>query len=112
MCARPTSRQYEILLDVRMFVHHHTIKINQPTRCNKFPSVLLDVYVTLNIFWAPPRPSSGAYNCINNLWFLPLERGGSSAVVRGLAGYYHDQQHCYHHAPTVKQEAVNAVVSS
>jgi len=24
----------------------------------------------------------------------------------------HDQQHCYHHAPTVKPEAVNAVVSS
>jgi hypothetical protein len=22
----------------------------------------------------------------------------------------HDQQHCYHHAPTVKPEAVNAVV--
>jgi len=19
--------------------------------------------------WAPPRPSSGAYNCINSLWF-------------------------------------------
>jgi hypothetical protein len=24
----------------------------------------------------------------------------------------HDQQRCYHHAPTVKLEAVNAVVSS
>jgi hypothetical protein len=24
----------------------------------------------------------------------------------------HHQQHCYHHAPTVKSEAVNAVVSS
>jgi hypothetical protein len=24
----------------------------------------------------------------------------------------HDQQHCYRHAPTVKQEAANAVVSS
>jgi hypothetical protein len=24
----------------------------------------------------------------------------------------HDQQHCYHHAPTVKPEAANAVVSS
>jgi hypothetical protein len=21
------------------------------------------------MFWAPPRPSSGAYNCINSLWF-------------------------------------------
>jgi len=44
---------------------------------------------------------------------LPLERGGSSAVGRGRAGYNrpdHDQQHCYHHAPTVKSEAATAVV--
>ena len=37
----------------------------------------------------------------------------SSAVGRGRAGYHrpdHDQQHCYHHAPTVKPEAVTAVV--
>ena len=42
---------------------------------------------------------------------LPLERGGSSAVGRGRAGQPdHDQQHCYHHAPTVKLEAATAVV--
>jgi len=44
-----------------------------------------------------------------------LERGGSSAVSRGLTGDNqpeHDQQRCYHHAPTVKPEAANAVVSS
>jgi hypothetical protein len=40
-----------------------SIKINQPTRCNNFSSLLLD-----------------------------------------------DQQHCYHHAPTVKPEAATAVV--
>jgi hypothetical protein len=27
--------------------------------------------VSLNMFRAPPRPSSGAYNCINSLWFYP-----------------------------------------
>jgi hypothetical protein len=53
--------------------HHHTIQINQPTRCNNFSSLLLDVYVQLN------QPD-------------------------------HDQQHCYHHAPTVKPEAATAVV--
>ena len=42
------------------------------------------------------------------IWFLPLERGGSSAVGRGRP--YHDQQHCYHHAPTVKPEAAAAAV--
>jgi hypothetical protein len=31
-------------------------------------------------------------------------------VVVGLAGRPdHDQQHCYHHAPTVKPEAATAV---
>ena len=41
---------------------------------------------------------------------LPLERGGSSAFVRGRAGRPdHEQQHCYHHAPTVKPEAATAV---
>ena len=40
-----------------------------------------------------------------------MERGGSSAVGRGRAGRPdHDQQHCYHHAPTVKTEAATAVV--
>jgi len=34
------------------------------------------------------------------------------SVGRGRAGYRadHDQQHCYHHAPTVKPEAATAVV--
>ena len=42
---------------------------------------------------------------------LPLERGGSSAVGRGQGGWpNHDQQHCYHHVPTVKPEAATAVV--
>ena len=33
------------------------------------------------------------------------------AVGRGRAGYRpdHDQQHCYHHVPTVKPEASTAV---
>jgi len=31
------------------FVRHHTITINQPTRRNNFPSLLLDVYVQLNV---------------------------------------------------------------
>jgi len=37
-----------------------------------------------------------------------LERGGSSAVGHGRSD--HDQQHCYHHTPTVKPEAATAVV--
>jgi hypothetical protein len=41
-------------------MRHHTIQINQPTRCNNFSSLLLDVYVQLNMFQASSRPSSGA----------------------------------------------------
>jgi len=33
---------------------------------------------------------------------LPLEHGGSSVVGRGRSDRTdHDQQHCYHHVPTV-----------
>jgi len=59
----------EFLFDVRESVHHHTIRIIQPIRCNSFTSLLLDVYVWLNMFQASPRPSSGAYNCTRSLWF-------------------------------------------
>ena len=41
-------------------MHHHTFQINQPTRCNNFLSLLLDVHVQLNMFLASSRPSSGA----------------------------------------------------
>ena len=37
-----------------------SIPINQPTKCNNFSSLLLDVYVRLNMFRASSRPSSGA----------------------------------------------------
>ena len=64
-CRQRSKRQF----DIRKSVHHHTIKINQPTRCNSFTRLLLDVDVWLNKFRAPPRPSSGAYNCTRSLWF-------------------------------------------
>jgi hypothetical protein len=31
-------------------------------------------FVSLNMFRALPRPSSGAYNCINSLWFYLLSQ--------------------------------------
>ena len=44
---------------------------------------------------------------------LPLERGGSSAVGRGRAGWPdHDQQHCYHHVPTVNQRLLLQLIGS
>jgi len=54
--------------DVRKSLHHHTIQVIQPTGWNSFTSLLLDVYVWLNMFRASPRPSSGAYDCTRSLW--------------------------------------------
>jgi hypothetical protein len=42
---------------------------NSKTRCNSFTSLLLDVYVWLNMFRVLPRQTSGAYNCVSSLWF-------------------------------------------
>jgi len=36
-------------------MHHHTIQINQPTRCNNFSSLLLNVYVQLKMFRTSSR---------------------------------------------------------
>jgi len=75
---------------------HHTIQINQPTRCNSFTSLLLDVYVWLNMFQAPLRPSSGVYNCTRSLWFYRW------SVAVGATN----------NAPTVKPDVPNADVRS
>jgi len=44
---------------------------------------------------------------------LPLERGVSSDVGRVRANRPdHDQQHCYHHAPTVNQRRLLQLICS
>jgi hypothetical protein len=70
-----------IVFDVRKSVHHHTIQIIQPTSCNSFTSLLLDVYVWLNMFWVSPRPSSGAYNCTRSLWFYRWREAAGVLLV-------------------------------
>jgi hypothetical protein len=86
-------------------VPHHIIQINQPTWCNSFTCLLLDVYVQLNMFRAPPRPSSRAYNCINILWIYCWSVVVAVLLVAVWSVIHnwsdHDQQRCYHHAPTV-----------
>jgi hypothetical protein len=46
-------------------------------------------------------------NCSSRLWFY---RWSVVIAVLLVVVPDHDQQHCYHHAPTVKQEAATAVV--
>jgi hypothetical protein len=41
---------------------------------------------------------------------LPLERGGSSVVGRGRTD--HEQQHCYHHFPTVNERRLRHFIGS
>jgi len=83
----------------------YQIQIHQPTRCNSFTGLLLDVYVWLIMFRATLHPSSGAYGCTRSLWFYRWSVAG-----RGLAD--HDQQRSNRHAPKVKPEAPSAVVRS
>jgi len=63
------------------------------------------------VFRASSCPSSGATTTAVAAFGLPSEFGCSSAVGRGRAGRPadHDQQHCYHLAPTVKPEAATTV---
>jgi hypothetical protein len=60
----------------------HNIRENKsdksPTRCNNFSSILLDVYLQLNMFWMSSR-SSGAQQPQEQPLVLPSERGDSSA---------------------------------
>jgi len=56
---------FKVLIDKTVFkvcqaVHHHTFQMNQPTGCKTFSSLLLEVYVQFNMFWASSRPSTGA----------------------------------------------------
>jgi len=97
-------QQYIIIFEVRKSVHHHTIQIIQPTRCNIFTSLLLDVYVWLNMFRTSPRPSSGAYNCSRSLWFYRW-REAVGALERGNLPD-HDQQRSNRFSPTVKPEVL------
>jgi hypothetical protein len=76
------------LFDVRKPVHHHTIQIIQPTRCNSLTSLLLDIYVWLKMFRASPRPSSGAYNCTRSLWFNRCREVAGAAALQWLNQLY------------------------
>jgi len=45
-----SKRGDKLKLEVRMSVHHNTIQVIQPTKCNSFTSLLLDVYMWLIMF--------------------------------------------------------------
>jgi hypothetical protein len=70
-----------MFFDVRNSVHLHTIQIFQPTRCNSFTSLLLDVYVWLKMVRGSPHPTSGAYNCTRSLWVYHWREAAGELLV-------------------------------
>ena len=80
----------------------------------QFYKFITSRFVSLNMFRASPRPSSGAYSCINSVWFYRW-----SVVVTVLlvvfwpviTGQTTTNSTATTNAPTVNPEAVNAVVS-
>jgi hypothetical protein len=108
-------------LDIKTFMFHKklrtsssakgllTFQRNQPTRCNSFISLLLDVYVYLNMIRAPLRPSSGAYNCTRSLWFY---RWSVAVAALLVVVWQVTCQTTTNNAPTVKPEAPSAVLRS
>ena len=60
------------------------IQIIQPTRCNSFTSLLLDVYVWLNMFRASPRPLLRTYNYTRSFWFNCWRSGAPAPALQRL----------------------------
>ena len=50
-------------------LHHYTIQINQPTRCNNLSSLLLDVIYSSTCFGRPHAHHQELNNCSSSLWF-------------------------------------------
>jgi hypothetical protein len=99
-------------LTFRKSVHHQTNQIIQPTRCNSFTSLVLDVYMWLNMFRVSPHPSSGAYNCTRSPWFYRCREAAGALLVVVWNLPDHDQQRSSGFFPMVKSEATSAVVCS
>ena len=70
------------MFDVGKSMHHHTIQINYPTRCNNFTSLLLDVLCRSTCFGSLHAHHQELTTALTASGFT-LERGGSSLVGRG-----------------------------
>jgi len=91
-------------------MHHHTIQINQQPDATISQVYYLTLYTAQHVLGIPTPILRSSTTAVATSG-LPSECGDSSAVGPGQASQPdHDQQHCYHHAPTVKPEVATAVV--
>jgi len=81
--------------------------INQPDATVSQVYYLTFTYGSI-CFGRPQAHHQELNNCSSSLWFYRWSV--VVAVLLVVVGPDQDQQHCYHHAPTVKPEAATAVV--
>jgi hypothetical protein len=74
-----------LVLHWATFTQSIYFQLNQPTRCSNFSSLLLDIYIQLNMFRVSSCPSSGATTTVLAASDLPSELGVTSAVGHGWA---------------------------
>ena len=73
--------------------------------------LLLVIQIQPNMFWASLCPSSGAYQLQQQP--LVYRRNVVLAVLLVVVCRIdHDQQHCYHHVPTVNQRLLLQLIGS
>jgi len=67
----PSLKLMYLKFKVCKSVHHRSFQINQPTRCNNFSSLLLDVYsmYSSTCFGRPHAHHQELNNCSSSLWF-------------------------------------------
>jgi len=97
------------IFDVHVAVHRDKFFITKPTRCTNFSKVFILEWNS-TCFGQFLCPSSGVFHCThsNGIYHTGLltaceqDQDETAMVVVGPVRPDHDQQHCYHHAPTVK----------
>jgi hypothetical protein len=100
------------MFEVCKSVHHHTVQINHQLDATISSLFYLTFIYSSTCFGRPHVHHQELNKCNSSLWFYHWSVVVAVLlVVVGPAGRPdHNQQHCYHHAPTVKPEAAVAFV--